>query len=123
MDKGFQMLERIIQTASLRHKLLASNIANVDTPGYKAQDIPFNSVLKDQVVGLARTAPAHVAGSPIDSGAGDIKGEERSSWEDGNNVSMDMELAHLTENALLYQAGTQLLSKKIQMYMNAIKGK
>ena len=41
MDKGFQLLEEIIKTSAFRHKVLASNIANVDTPGYKAKDVPF----------------------------------------------------------------------------------
>jgi flagellar basal-body rod protein FlgB len=121
MDKGFQILEQVIQTTASRHKLLASNIANVDTPGYRAKDLPFNTVLKDQVMGLARTASNHLIGSPILPGGGDIKAEERSPWEDGNNVSLDMELGRITENALLYEAGTTLLSKKIQMYKNAIK--
>jgi flagellar basal-body rod protein FlgB len=121
MDKGFQTLERIIQTATLRHKLLASNIANVDTPGYKAKDLPFNTILKNQVMGVSRTDANHLSGNPVSAGAGDIEVEERSPWEDGNNVSLDMELGRMTENALLYEAGTTLLSKKIQMYKNAIK--
>jgi flagellar basal-body rod protein FlgB len=121
MDKGFQILEQIIQTATLRHKLLASNIANVDTPGFKAKDLPFNTVLKDQVVGLSRTDPSHMVGSPVQAGVGDVKSEERAPWEDGNNVSLDTELGRMTENALLYEAGTTLLSKKIQMYKNALK--
>ncbi|HMK64907.1 MAG TPA: flagellar basal body rod protein FlgB [Thermodesulfobacteriota bacterium] len=121
MDKGFQILEQIIQTTTLRHKLLASNIANVDTPGYKAKDLPFNTVLKDQVMGLSRTDANHLAGSPVQAGVGDVKDEERAPWEDGNNVSLDTELSRMTENALLYEAGTTLLSKKIQMYKNALK--
>ena len=121
MDKGFQILEQVIQTATLRHKLLASNIANVDTPGYRAKDLPFNTVLKDQVMGLAKTAANHLTGNPAPAGGGDLRPEERAPWEDGNNVSMDMELGRMTENALLYEAGTTLLSKKIQMYKNAIK--
>jgi flagellar basal-body rod protein FlgB len=121
MDKGFQTLEQIIRTTTLRHKVLASNMANVDTPDYKAKDLPFNTVLKDQVMGLSRTEANHLAGSSMNAGTGDIKAEERSPWEDGNNVSLDMELGRMTENALLYEAGTTLLSKKIQMYKNAIK--
>jgi flagellar basal-body rod protein FlgB len=121
MDQGFQILEQIIKTATVRHKLLASNVANIDTPGYKAKDMPFHAVLNNQVMGLARTAPNHLAGPPLDDGIGDVTSEDRTPWEDGNNVSLDMELAKMTENALLYEAGTTLISKKIQMYKNAIK--
>jgi flagellar basal-body rod protein FlgB len=121
MDQGFQILEQIIKNATVRHKLLASNVANVDTPGYKAKDLPFQSVLNSQVMGMTRTAPGHLAGNSLEDGVGDVKVEDRTSWEDGNNVSLDMELAKMTENALLYEAGTTLLSKKIQMYKNAIK--
>jgi flagellar basal-body rod protein FlgB len=46
---------------------------------------------------------------------------ERSSFEDGNNVVLDMELANMTENALLYEAGVRLLSQKLMIYKNAIK--
>jgi flagellar basal-body rod protein FlgB len=122
MDKGFEILERIIRKTTFRHKVLASNIANVDTPGYKTKDVPFDSVVKNEVGGLSRTDSAHIQGKSL-QGTGNMVAVERPSWEDGNNVALDMELAHMTENALLNEAGTRLLAKKFQMYKVAIKGR
>jgi len=123
MDKAFQILEQIIKTSTFRHKVLASNIANVDTPSYKAKDVSFKEVMTGQAMSLAKTSPNHIQGSTSQKGIGGIVAVERSPWEDGNNVALDMELANMTENALLYEAGVKLLSKKLQMYNNAIKGR
>jgi flagellar basal-body rod protein FlgB len=122
MDKGFQVLEQILKTSTFRHKVLASNIANVDTPGYKAKDVTFKAALNNQSMGITTTRSNHISGTNLPKEAGGMTAVERSSWEDGNNVAMDMELANMTENALLYQAGVTLLTKKFQMYKNAIKG-
>ncbi len=122
MDFGFQILERIIKTTSFRHKVLASNIANVDTPGYKAKDVIFKDVMANPSIGLAVTDPNHIGGANNAKGSGETVVDEEADWGDGNNVSLDMELAKMTENSLLYEAGAQLLSTKIKMYKNAIKG-
>ncbi len=123
MDQGFQILERIIKTSVFRHKVLASNIANVDTPGYKTKDVSFKEVLANPAIRLAKTAADHIQGGgpSLEVGGGVV--EDRAPWEDGNNVALDMELANMTENSLLYEAGVKLLSKKLQMYKNAIKGR
>jgi flagellar basal-body rod protein FlgB len=122
MDKGIRVLEQLLKTSTLRHKVLTSNIANVDTPGYKAKDVTFKEAMNNQSMRLNATSPNHISGANLPKEAGGVLPVERSSWEDGNNVVMDMELANMTENALLYQAGVTLLTKKFQMYKNAIKG-
>ena len=121
MDKGIQLLEQIIKTSALRHKVLASNIANVDTPGYKAKDVLFKDEISNQTIGITNTNPNHIQGTKNIKEAGGMVPVERSSFEDGNNVVLDMELANMTENALLYEAGVRLLSKKLMIYKNAIK--
>ncbi len=123
MDKGFELLEEIIKTSAFRQKVLASNIANVDTPGYKAKDVPFSQEVKSQVIGMTVTSPGHMDGLKNPNEVRGLVPVERTSWEDGNNVVLDMELANMTENGLLYEAGVRLLSKKLQMYKNAIKGR
>jgi flagellar basal-body rod protein FlgB len=123
MDKGSQILEQIIRMTTFRHKVLASNIANVDTPGYKTKDVPFKTLVKNQILGLSKTNPNHLKENNGLRENGEMAAIDRSPWEDGNNVTLDMELANMTENALLYEAGTKLFSKKLQMYRNAIKGR
>lgn len=123
MDKGIQLLEEIIKTSAFRHKVLASNIANVDTPGYKAKDVPFSQEINAQVIRMTKTSPEHLQGSKNPKEVKGMVPVERTSGEDGNNVALDMELANMTENALLYEAGVKLLSKKLMIYKNAIRGK
>ncbi len=123
MDKGIQLLEEIIKTSAFRHKVLASNIANVDTPGYKAKDVPFSQEINSQVIRMTKTCPDHLQGSKNPKEVKGMVPVERSSGEDGNNVALDMELANMTENALLYEAGVKLLSKKLMIYKNVIRGK
>ncbi|MEW6184205.1 MAG: flagellar basal body rod protein FlgB [Thermodesulfobacteriota bacterium] len=123
MDKGIQRLEEMIRVSAFRHKVLASNIANVDTPGYKAKDVPFRDEMKNRAIEIAKTNPQHLRENRNPREAGGTVAVERSPWGDGNNVALDVELANMTENALLYEAGIKLLSKKFLMYKNAIKGR
>jgi len=123
VDKGIQLLEEIIKTSAFRHKVLASNIANVDTPGYKAKDVPFSQEINNQVIRMTKTNPEHLPGSKNPNEVKGMVPVERTSGEDGNNVALDMEMAYMTENALLFEAGVKLLSKKLMIYKNAIRGK
>jgi flagellar basal-body rod protein FlgB len=122
MDKGFQILEQILKATTSRHKILASNIANVDTPGYKAKETSFKEVLTNQSMALKQTSTQHISGTNLSKEGGGMVAVDRPSSEDGNNVALDMELAKMTENALLYQAGVTLLTKKFQIYKTVIKG-
>jgi flagellar basal-body rod protein FlgB len=123
VDKGIQLLEEIIKTSAFRHKVLASNIANADTPGYKAKDVPFSQEINNQVIRMTKTSPDHFQGIKNPKETRGIVPVERASGEDGNSVALDMELANMTENALLYEAGVKLLSKKLMIYKNAVRGR
>jgi len=97
-------LERYMDLLSARQKLVASNIANADTPGYQTQDIDFQSEFQN-----AMGAPQSV---PVDGLA---------NKNDGNNVSIDRESRLLAENALRFQAASSLLHTQIQQLRSAIK--
>ena len=90
---------------TVRQKLVASNIANADTPGYRTQDIDFEA----EFAGALGTAPhaQPVEGLPVRN--------------DGNNVSIDRESRLLAENALRFQAASSILHSQIQMVRSAIK--
>ncbi|MFN3395590.1 MAG: flagellar basal body rod protein FlgB [Thermodesulfovibrionales bacterium] len=119
MDNGFRILERLLRFTGLRHGVLASNIANADTPGYRAKDIRFQASLEDEI-SLNVTNPAHMKGSNPDSTPVAVT-EQGGEWLDRNNVELDVEIAKMTENALLYQAGINMLSTKIRMFKNALR--
>jgi len=119
MSDGMNILERTIQQAAARHRVITSNIANVDTPNYKAKDVSFGRILGNEMA-LASTNPKHIQAS--EGGAsGDIKVEDSQPWLDKNNVEMDMEVAKMTENAMFYEAGVTMFMKKVQMFKEALK--
>ena len=89
---------------SVRQKLVASNIANVDTPGYQTQDIDFQNEFQSAAGG-----PATIVGVPGLA----IK-------NDGNNVSLDRESRLLAENALRFQMASSLLHGDITQIRSAI---
>ncbi|MGB9456902.1 MAG: flagellar basal body protein [Bryobacteraceae bacterium] len=97
-------LERYMDLLSARQKLVASNIANADTPGYQTQDIDFQSEFES-----AMSAPQAVAVAGLPN------------KNDGNNVSLDRESRLLAENALRFQAASSLLHSQIQILREAIK--
>jgi len=105
LDPIAGQLERYMDLLSARQKLVASNIANADTPGYHTEDIDFQSEFQN-AAGLApRTI--EVTGLAMKN--------------DGNNVSLDRESRLLSENALRFQLASSLMRTEIQSVREAIK--
>jgi flagellar basal-body rod protein FlgB len=98
-------LERYMDLLSTRQKLVASNIANADTPGYHTQDIDFQSEFLNAMGGTPRTT--EVNGLPVKN--------------DGNNVSLDREARLLAENALRFQVASQLMKSQLRVVRSAIQ--
>ncbi len=120
MDSGFSILEKLIQATQVRHRMLSSNVANVDTPKYRAKDVDFRSFLESESTGMKTTDPRHLSAGSLSTGqSADLKVVENQSWGDDNNVELDMEVAKMTENGLLYEAAARLLSKKMLMIKSA----
>jgi flagellar basal-body rod protein FlgB len=117
-DNTIKVLEKILDVASFRQKLLASNIANADTPGYKAKDISFQKAL-DKAIKVWS----------VERGASSAK-QDYEIYEtvttmpnrDGNTVNLDIEMAKVAENTLIYNAATQLMTMKVRMLKDVIKG-
>ena len=111
-----------------RARVLAHNLANADTPGFKAQDIQFGKALQnamsDQNSGLLTTHNKHFTGdnSMLGSGALLYRTPEQSDTGDGNSVDSQKEQARFAENALQYQASLTFLSSKFKGLTKAIKG-
>lgn len=106
LDPIANRLERYMDLLSARQKLVASNIANADTPGYKARDIDFQSEFQNAIRGPAPRA-VEVLGLKVKN--------------DGNNVSIDREARILAENALRFGFATQLLRTQIRAVRSAIQ--
>jgi len=107
-----------------RQQLLASNIANADTPGYKAVDFDFAAAVSRATVsrlGLATTRPGHLAGRPGSATSVDVKYRiPVQDAIDGNTVEVDREVSLFTQNALAYQARAQFLGDVIREMRTAI---
>ena len=122
------MLEKLLDFQSQRHNVLATNVAHVDTPGYKGYDLRFSDELKKAVgtkgtLPLKRTNQRHL---PLGSSKlKEVKGRLVPSNDavnrlDGNTVDLDKEMAKLAENNLYYNSTAQILSKKIRSIKTAI---
>lgn len=106
LDRITDSLERYMDVLSARQKVVASNIANADTPGYKTKDLDFQSELSAVLSGGA----PHVS---------DVAG--LATKNDGNNVNLDREARLLSENALRFNLAASLMRGQIRMVKNAIQ--
>ncbi|MGZ8289259.1 MAG: flagellar basal body rod protein FlgB [Telluria sp.] len=134
LDDYLRFNETALSLRSQRQQLLASNIANADTPGYKARDIDFTAALQGAMAKgagpggtLKTTAANHMNGA---TGNPDIlpngtpvqyRGQVQGAV-DGNTVDMDVERNQFADNALRYEAGITLINSQIRGLMAAIQG-
>ncbi len=107
---SMQRVEHFLDLVTFRHELVSSNLANVDTPGYRTQDIDFE--------GEMRRAEQRLEGDPVSPHVQEVRGLiER---PDGNNVSLERETLALAQIQLQYRAGVELLRNEIHMLQSAI---
>lgn len=130
IDNALQFNRTVLNLRSARQELIASNIANVDTPNYKARDIDFAKTLQGAISGntvklqMASTAPQHlssVSGKNV-MGAPVMYRNVVQPSADGNTVDMDVERAQFAENAMRYEASVKFVDGKIRSVLTAIQG-
>jgi flagellar basal-body rod protein FlgB len=114
--KTFDAIERSLNITNERHGIIASNIANLDTPDYRAKDIDFKRAFKDAMEGtsvkLFRTNPRHF-GSEISYAEPPSGGTD--------SVDIDKEMSKLAENNLRYRASVEVLLRKLSKLKFAIR--
>jgi flagellar basal-body rod protein FlgB len=113
LDPVSTQLDRYLTLVSQRQKLVASNIANADTPGYQTQDIDFEAQLRAALQAPDSAAPA----PPIASAVPGLRVKN-----DGNNVDLDREARLLSENALRFNMATNFLRSQLKDLHMAIQG-
>ncbi len=109
-DVTFQSLDLALGAAGKRQEVLANNLANVNTPGYKRLDVEFDGM-------LAKAVDAARAGdrSQLDALRPGVSTDDQVAVRaDGNSVDVDQEMAFLAENNIRYNALVQLTQKKIE---------
>jgi flagellar basal-body rod protein FlgB len=120
-DKTTQALSASLKYRQMRQELIASNIANAETPGYKAKKIDFEDALAraldtDEQQTLKTTDSKHfnVGGGGFNNLKPEIYEESNGIVSlDGNTVDRDAEMADMAENKIMYDASVQLLNKKL----------
>ncbi len=129
IDSEFRFLQKALDLRAYRQQVLASNIANADTPNYKARDFDFAKELSRAVDGqggkgeLRTTSARHL--QPKQDGRLGVDLNYRAALQpsiDGNTVDMDVERAQFTDNAIHYQFAVDRISSKVKSLLGAIQG-
>ena len=128
-DNTIQTLERSLDIRARKHEVIVSNIANVDTPNYKA----FELIVEDELANmesnknlnnLTKTHPLHLSaksqnGDNFSTSRLQLS-EEVTLRGDGNTVNMEKEMVELAENNIMYRTSADILSQKFQSIIKAI---
>ena len=127
-DKALGIHQYTLGVRSERAEVLASNMANVDTPNYKARDIDFKAALALAKGGqsgrqsLAQTSERHISFSSQMSPEMKFRLPDQPDTGDGNTVNIQTERSHYLQNSMEYQASVQFLAGKFKGISKALKG-
>lgn len=112
----FELLSKLLDAASVRHRVIAQNVANINTPGYRRLEVSFEDELARRLTSASGSAWADLKPRVREGGGG----TERA---DGNNVDIDREIGELNKNTLLYNAYVQVLTSKLATLRSAVTGR
>ena len=128
-NNTIKTLERSLDIRAQKHEVIISNIANVDTPNYKA----FELIVEDELANmestknldnLIKTHPLHMSAKNENADNFTIYrlqlSDEVNLRGDGNTVNMEKEMAELAENSIMYRTSSDILSQKFQNIIKAI---
>lgn len=124
MESILGIHESALMFRAKRMEVLAANLANADTPNYKARDMEFANVLRgvESGVGMKTTDPRHIGATRFMSEPSLQYRIPHQPALDGNTVEADLELARYAENAIGYQASLQFATGKIATLRTALAG-
>jgi flagellar basal-body rod protein FlgB len=118
-DTSTRALEKSMDLYLTRHNVIADNIANAETPFYKARQVDFESQLQRAVA----SEEAGMAGNEIETVKPIVFQDPDSELgQDLNSVDMDKEMARMTKNDIQYSAASQMIAKKFSILKYAISG-
>ena len=121
MEKLFNQtinnLADMVDVRARKHRVILSNVANIDTAGFRASELSFDNELQSaKNVRMARTDSGHLTGKKESSGSVsyDIK-------ESPDQVKLDTEMANMSENQLLYSATVEILARKFRGIQSTLR--
>jgi flagellar basal-body rod protein FlgB len=131
LDHQFSFQQSALRVRGQRQELIAANIANADTPNYKAKDVEFSAAMKNAMSGssglkvsVAKTSERHLDGinGNDENAPGEAKFRKDTQGNvDGNTVDMDVERNQFADNAIRYEASLNMISGQIKEMLAAIQ--
>ena len=115
-DPTMQGLAEAMTLHQRRHEILTSNLANVETPGFRARELDFETALKDAFVPSEQHPTSPIAEPHV------VEDASAPMRADGNSVDLDLQMAKLSENGGRYVALAKLLGHRIALLRQAIEG-
>ena len=125
INNTFNFHENALMLRAQRAEILAANLANADTPGFKARDVDFKSIMSQQISGkplLQTTNSRHMSSVGNADAPESFYRTPTRAYTNGNTVETEVEKAAFAENAIQYQASLQFLDGKIKGLLLAIRG-
>jgi len=118
----FGMLRQRLDHLSERQRLIAENIANASTPGYRARDVDssgfermVSSASGGGGMGMARTHPGHMPGGASSSGGQVVTRDDSETTMDGNSVVLEEQMARAAETRMAFETGIALYQKGLEL--------
>jgi flagellar basal-body rod protein FlgB len=119
-DSMITGLQQALNRSSLTQQVIAQNIANVDTPNYKAQEVTFNQALTDAL--SAKKTDSRDFSFSTEDQTRIVTDNSTSLQNNGNNVDIDKEMVNMAKNQLNYQAYSEAISRKLNQYSIVLGG-
>ena len=130
-DRTMGVLEKVLDLLSVRHRVIAANVANEETPGYRAKEVRFQEALSSAVrrrdgVHLVATHEGHVGGRGDAGPLARVKGQvtEVKTADlplDANSVNLELEMAKLSDNAMHYNSASTMVAMRYRQLLAAIR--
>lgn len=135
LDAALSFHQNALRVRGQRQELIAANIANADTPNFKARDIDFKTAMQSATAGINReafavtkTSPMHLDGLPSNN-VSQTGGPNEPLFRpmiqgsvDGNTVDMDVERNQFADNGIRYEASLTLINGQLKKMLAAIQG-
>lgn len=125
-DSVLDKMQLFLDLSVKRQKVITSNLANVDTPGYQAKELDFQNVFRQELQGagvLKTEDPRHISGSAGLARPVLVREPNTGALgNDLNNVDLDKEMSSLAENMLKFSAVSQLVQMKLQILESSVRG-
>ncbi|MGF7533203.1 flagellar basal body rod protein FlgB [Bacillus mexicanus] len=119
-----QNLDNALNRADIKQKVITNNIANIDTPNYKAKKVSFQNSLEQESSRFeaTKTDYRHIDFSDGDSNYSIVKSRNTSYQQNGNNVDVDKEMTELAQNQINYQALVERMNGKFNSLKTVLTG-